>query len=152
MTSRPHPVVLGVITALSFAVTAVVGFWPTPVDRPVDGTIARLLRHLHAHGLPAWFGYNQVESLANVLFFVPIGLLLCLLFSRPFWYLAVVGGVLTSATIEVGQLLFLPARYASWGDILANSIGTLIGVGIAVTARTVAARRRTRRSRQAQPA
>ena len=41
--------------------------------------------------------------------------------------------------IELGQLVFLPERYASLVDILTNSVGALIGVGI-----TMLLRRRTR--------
>ena len=37
--------------------------------------IARVLRLLHRNGVPGWFEYSLIESSANVLLFIPFGIL-----------------------------------------------------------------------------
>lgn len=109
-------------------VVAAVAFWPTPVDRPVDGALATTLGWLHRHGLAPEFGYTQLEFLANVAFFVPLGLIAGLWLGPRRWWLAVACGAAASAVIETVQLLFLAERVASWSDIAANTIGAAAGV------------------------
>ena len=47
---------------------------------------------------------------------------------RVWAYLAVFP--LATGFIETTQLLFLPSRYATWSDIIANSLGGFIGYGV----------------------
>ena len=47
--------------------------WPTPLDQGYEASIQKVLAVLHRNGVPAWFGYNQLEFSANVLMFVPLG-------------------------------------------------------------------------------
>lgn len=115
---------------LYLAGVALVVLWPSPVDRPEAGTIQVVFVWLHAHGLPRWLGYAQLEWTSNVAFFVPFGLLAVLLGARP--WAAVLAGVAASAAAETAQALFLPERTASLMDILANSLGALVGAAIAV--------------------
>ena len=82
--------------------------------------------------------YSALEVAANVLFFVPLGVLVAAMLPRRIWWLSVVIGVAFSVCIEVGQLLFLPGRFASWDDILANSVGTAVGAVIVLIARALA--------------
>jgi hypothetical protein len=114
---------------------ALVVLWPSPVDRPAAGDISAAFRWLHAHGLPRWLGYAQLEWTSNVAFFVPFGLLAVLLgFRLPS---AVLGGVAASVLAETSQALFLPERTASLLDVLANGLGALVGsmLGIIVLRR-----------------
>jgi glycopeptide antibiotics resistance protein len=115
----------------------VVGLWPTPVDGGLRRQIAEALASLHGDGIPSGFGYNALEFSANIAFFVPIGVLICLLLPRRIQLLAIPIGALLSCAIELSQLLFLPARFASWNDILANTTGTIIGVVIVMIVRLV---------------
>ena len=136
---------LVIVTTVYLLGALVVGLWPTPVDRALRHLISAALGHLHRSGLPG--SYDAIEFTANIFFFVPIGLLVCLLLSRRLWPLAVVLGALLSGAIELSQLLFLPARFASWNDVLANTIGTVIGVLIALVARGIRSARMRRPGR-----
>lgn len=105
----------------------VVGFWGSPVDAGAHPGILRVLDVVHRAGVPAWFGYAALEFTANVLFFVPLGLLVVLRLGTRAWWAGAVAGLLVSAAIEVGQALFLPSRFASFDDVLANTSGAVIG-------------------------
>ncbi|MBF4614157.1 VanZ family protein [Curtobacterium sp. VKM Ac-1376] len=102
----------------------------------------------HSHGLPGRLGYDTVESLANVVFVVPLGLLvvpLCLLVvllaSARWWWAGLAAAVVVSACIETGQALFLPARTATLDDVVENGVGALVGAVAGVLLLSRAARR-----------
>lgn len=126
---RPtRPVLLWGITLIYLAWMLGVGLWSTPVDSSLHPLIVKVLAVLHRHGLPEAINYGVIEFTANIGFFVPIGILLAVLLPKRMRWVAVLAGVTISGIIELSQLLLLSHRYASWGDILANSIGTGIGV------------------------
>lgn len=102
-------------------------FWPTPVDAPVYGMLNRVLTGLHAHGIPGWFDYGFVEFTANILLFVPLGALVASVMMRPLWWVSAVAGLSFSLIVEFTQAVFLPARFGSAGDLIANTTGALIG-------------------------
>jgi glycopeptide antibiotics resistance protein len=111
---------------------AFIAFWPSPVDQPVAGQLAAVLKFLHRHGIPAWFNYQFVEAFANVALFVPLGMASSLAF--PTWRLWQIGGfgLLISACMELGQRLFLQARFPSPLDLMTNTSGAVIGALLAV--------------------
>lgn len=112
------------------AALAIVGFWPTPVDKPIHGTLDAMLKYLHSHGVPPWFEYHFVEASANVAMFIPFGILIALaLPSKTWWQLASIA-LVTSTCMELGQLLFLAARYASLVDVVTNTVGAVIGISV----------------------
>jgi len=74
------------------------------------------------------FGSGWLEFLANILMFVPLGLLLTLLFAHP--WRGVVLALLLSAGAELAQFV-LPSRHPSLRDVLANVAGAAIGAAIA---------------------
>ena len=120
------PVWRGVLAAF-LAALALVGFWPSPVDRPVQGQIAALLFLIHDLGVPSWIGYGFIEAFANVALFVPLGVVAALAFpGRPWWQLGAFG-LLVSGWMELGQLLFLHSRFPSALDLATNTAGTLLG-------------------------
>lgn len=121
---------------------AVVAFWPSPIDQPVQGDLARLLRFLHKHGAPAWFNYKFVEAAANVVLFVPLGAVARLAFPSKRWWQVGAFGLIVSCCMELGQLLFLDNRYASPLDLVTNTGGAVIG---AIAATLVINRLRARR-------
>lgn len=106
---------------------ALVAFWPDPVDQPVQGELARLLRFLHAHGVPGWANYTFVEAAANVALFIPLGLIVSLAFPAKRWWQTGAFGLAVSGCIELGQLLFLHNRFASPLDLATNTAGAIIG-------------------------
>ncbi|WP_223946728.1 VanZ family protein [Arthrobacter sp. NtRootA1] len=119
----------------------VIGFWPTPVDQPIQGTLATVLNFLHRHGVPHWFDYHVVESSANVAMFIPLGIFAAMAFPTRAWWVLTGLGILVSTCMELGQLLFITARFSSVVDVVMNTLGTVIGVA---AMQLLARRRRTK--------
>jgi glycopeptide antibiotics resistance protein len=119
---------------------------PEPIDGsgPIRAFVAWVLNFTAASKDWAWLGYNQLESLANVLLYIPLGLGLALIVRRAPWWLDVLIGVAITASAELAQFYFLPDRFATEADVLANSIGVLIGV---ISARSTLALRSQLRAR-----
>lgn len=123
------------------AVVLVITLWPTQVDSAYGPELAWLIDLLRDRGLSWHEAYGLLEFTANIVMFVPLGFFAGLLlagrrilrgargvfgaFGLP---LAI---VLVSAAIEGAQLLFLPERVPSLLDVLANSLGGWIGLGLA---------------------
>ena len=84
----------------------------------------------------------QVESVANVLLFVPVGALAALALRRSGPVLPMALGAATSVLVELVQSA-LPGRVPDLVDVAANTTGT--GVGVALTAGCLAVARRSRR-------
>lgn len=74
------------------------------------------------------FRQGWIEAPANVLLFIPLGLLLTLLFRRP--WIGVLLAVALSVAAELVQFV-LPGRLPSLRDVVANALGAMIGAGIA---------------------
>jgi len=132
-------------TALLFlfalGIAVVVG-WPGPPDPGGQSSLKSYLSHGPAHGLPAWITFSLVESLANVLMFLPVGLLGSLAMRRRN-YLVVPFAAAASGLIEMVQLIALPSRVASLQDVRANAIGALLGFLLSIP--SLRRRRRSRR-------
>ena len=77
-------------------------------------------------GLPDFF-FVAVEFLANVLMFVPFGVLVWLALARPRWWVVVLLGLATTVTIELVQST-MPSRYSTVSDVIANTLGAAVGV------------------------
>lgn len=140
-TGRSRRVALVLAVAYGLAVV-LIGFWGTPVDARVQPLLARVIAAAQRRGAPSWFGYEMVESLANVAFFVPLGLLVVLLAGARWWWAGAGAGLVVSAAIETGQALFLPARFATIDDVVANTMGAVVGSLLGVVVLAAAARRR----------
>jgi glycopeptide antibiotics resistance protein len=108
-----------------------IAFWPTPVDRGAHGSISSVVLWLHRHGVPAWLNYAAIEFTANIALFVPVGLLVVVLAGAHRWWLGPLVGASISSAIEFGQL-FLPERFATVNDVIANSLGAVLGTVVAV--------------------
>ena len=84
--------------------------------------------------LPVWCivcgTLGGVDFALNLVLFVPLGMGLRWLF--PGWKVPLAIGVLTTLIVETLQWQVIPGRDASLGDLLANSIGTLVGAWLAV--------------------
>lgn len=78
--------------------------------------------------------YQAVERGANVILFVPIGLLLCLALPGISRWLIWLSCVLVSAGVELTQSA-LPDRQTTALDVLTNAAGAGIGVLLAVALR-----------------
>jgi hypothetical protein len=122
--SRRLPKILLVVTVV--AILAVT-LWPNPEDG--DGTpIARaIVEWLHAAGLPTAITFEAVEFTANIVMFVPFGLFLAMSMRRWMWPWTVVLGLAFTLLIEFLQAAFLPERFPTTSDLVANTAGALIG-------------------------
>ena len=101
---------------------------------------AAVLRILNEHGIPLIF--MQLEALANVAMFVPLGLLAVVVLGvrgdgwlriplTLAWLLAVMYGVAFSVGIEAVQM-FMPGRFADPRDIIHNGLGAVIGASLMI--------------------
>jgi len=119
---RPRWAVAGLV--IYVAAVAVVVFAPVSYG----DVIAAFTRWLHdSVGLTS-LRAGWVEFAANVLLFVPLGLLLTVLMRHHVW-----GAVLAlalSITVELVQVL-IPERSPSLRDVLANGLGAAAGAAIA---------------------
>jgi VanZ family protein len=135
--ARRLPTILLAVTTLAILLMTL---WPDP--RGDDGSpLARaIVDALHAAGLPAAITFEVIEFTANIVMFVPFGLFLALALPRWMWAWAVVLGLAFTLLIEFLQSTFLPERWATTSDLLANTAGALIGGAL-----TLLVRRRSRR-------
>ncbi|KAA9154531.1 VanZ family protein [Microbacterium lushaniae] len=114
-----------VVALLAYIVVlAVIAFWPTHVDRDAGDLLDAIQRAF------PWATYRRIEFTANIALFAPFGLLATLLLRS--WPLALGLGVTASLAIEFVQEVALPGRTASALDVLANSVGTAVGVVLAL--------------------
>ncbi len=100
-------------------------FWPTPVDRPAANDLNNFIAWMHRHGVPTFIGYGKIEFSANIVMFIPMGIIASVWTKRAWAGLLV--GFAASVCIELGQALFLAERFASVIDVLANTLGAGIG-------------------------
>jgi glycopeptide antibiotics resistance protein len=121
--------VLLAVTAAYLLLVAWITLNPAPADPHRNPLLEGLLATFASTPLLTWIDFDVVEFTANVLLFVPVGLLFAVLLGRGRWWLAFALGVAMTLTIEFVQL-FLPARVSDARDLLANTLGTLIGIGI----------------------
>jgi hypothetical protein len=90
-----------------------------------------------------------VDFLFNIPLFIPLGIGLSLMGLSP---IAAIGAVLaTTAGIELLQLTVVSGRYASVDDIIANTLGGVLGSSSRGTMTPSSARRRRRRAASPSP-
>ena len=115
--------ILAIALAVYLAFVGWVTLNPAPPDPARNELLLRLLEVLP-------ISYDALEFTANVGMFVPIGALVAALGRH--WWIALAVGIALTCGIEFVQL-FLPARFPDVRDILANSLGALLGA-VAVAA------------------
>lgn len=89
-----------------------------------------------------WAEGTLVEFAANIAIFIPWGVLALLAVGVKRWWLAAAGGVLLTWVIEVAQIPL--ARISDPRDLIANTAGAVLGVGIAALLSVIGARSRRR--------
>jgi glycopeptide antibiotics resistance protein len=85
--------------------------------------------------LPLGISGEQWEFALNIGMFMPLGLLLVLTFGARFFWVAALGGIALSLSLE-GLQQFIPSRVPDARDLLANGLGGIIGMffGLALLA------------------
>jgi glycopeptide antibiotics resistance protein len=94
-----------------------------------------------------WLGFTALERIANVLVFIPVGVLAAVLIPLRRWPLALLVGPALSAAIEIVQGLALSHRSATLSDFALNSLGATIGAAITLGVRALRRPRQTASSR-----
>lgn len=135
MTSAPSPPrgrLSRIAGALLVAYALLLGFFLlVPSAAPPSDVLLQLRKVAERAGLPAPLTAGaSVEFAANVLVFVPVLALVLLLRPRLRWIQGVALGFLVSLSVEVVQALFLPARSATVSDVIANTIGAVLGASL----------------------
>ncbi len=124
--------VFGALSTLYVVFIGAVTLTPDPFSDGVDGTIDQLIEALSQHPLTAWLTYEVVEFTANIGMFVPLGLFVALWAGRRRWWMGIIAGVIYTVVIESLQGLVLAAtRYATFSDIIANTLGAIVGAIVA---------------------
>jgi len=131
MSIRQRQVVIALLVVVGVA-AAVLVLNPWHLQDAFDGPIDRGLARLHAIGLPPILNVHAAEFGANIALFVPLGLLGALLAPRRLWWAVLLGLVAVSISIELVQAWGLPYRRASVRDVLGNSAGAALGVGLSL--------------------
>ncbi|GAB3661777.1 hypothetical protein GCM10027596_22270 [Nocardioides korecus] len=78
-----------------------------------------------------WVTFDRAEVVMNAAIIAPLTFLGALTFPRTRWQDWTAYGFLGAVVVELVQGLFLPARVASWSDIVANGLGSVVGAVVA---------------------
>jgi glycopeptide antibiotics resistance protein len=138
---RRHPY----LSAATFGYLAVVAWLTLSPQAPDqrDGPLWQFALFLDRYPATQWLSFNDLEFVANIALFVPLGLFFVLLVGKRQWWLAFGLAVMLTAGIEWVQQ-FIPSRVSDARDIVSNSLGAAIGVVITLI---VAAARQLNRTR-----
>ncbi|WP_233245463.1 VanZ family protein [Salinibacterium hongtaonis] len=127
---RRHPL-LSLATVAYLAIVGWLTLGPQPLDGRARSLLWNVLERLQAYESLQWITYDRIEFAANVLMFIPIGLLFVLLFGRRQWWFAILVSVLVTVGIEFAQL-FLNDRVTDIRDLISNASGAVVGVVLAL--------------------
>lgn len=128
----PTLAVIARVLLVPYAIAMALIVWlPASIAGRVTGIAFRLARYASEYfGIALSTSYTVFEFLANIALFIPFGLLLAAAWPRTNPWIVILIGYATSATIELVQTL-LPSRYPTLSDVVANSLGAIIGCVVA---------------------
>jgi glycopeptide antibiotics resistance protein len=140
-----HPL-LSLVTGAYLVFVAWLTLTPQPIGPDQVELIERALAALHRRGYAESLDYDRIEFLANIALFVPVGMFGLLLVGAGAWWLALIAPVALTFGIETAQL-GIPGRVSDERDLLANTVGGVLGVFVALVLTLPATLRRRRRRR-----
>jgi len=143
---RRHPL-LSLLTVAYLGALAWVTLTPSSNSDRAFSLLQVVVRELQSHASTDFVTYDDVEFLANIALFVPMGVFVVLLFGRRMWWAGIFAGVLASCWIELAQGVWLSDRVSDPRDLVSNSLGTLLGVLVALLVTWPAAYRLRQRTR-----
>ncbi len=114
----PYLVLLGLVV-----------FLPAREAERVTGVVGMLADALATFGVPREPAATVLEFLANVVLFVPFGVLIPTAFPKSSVFRVLLSGCLLSVGIELVQIA-LPSRVPTVSDVIANTVGVGVGVGL----------------------
>ena len=112
-------------------VLALIVFLPAREAGRLTGVVGWLALQVGKLGIPVDPAYVVLEFTANILLFLPFGLLATVAYPRLRPVLVIAIGFASSVVIELVQLA-IPSRYATVSDVIANTVGAAIGCLAAV--------------------
>ena len=112
-----------------------------PSQQAPGASLSLVTRVLNLLQVPVSAESRALEFVSNVALFVPFGLLGGLLWRNRRLLVWTLAAAALSTTIEVCQLLFLPHRFGTVSDVVANTAGSTLGA-LLVRAWSLALRRR----------
>ncbi|MFY9713820.1 MAG: VanZ family protein [Microbacterium sp.] len=120
-----------VVGILLLSGLAMLTLTPPRIEDRMPNLVDRVVEVFHQLG---WnrLGFTELEALANVLVFIPVGALAFVLLPRRIWVVSLFTGPAISVMIEGIQRLALPHRAATVNDVVANSLGATAGVALAI--------------------
>lgn len=99
--------------------------------------IYRVTKESREYNYTPFWSYEKpelfVENVMNAVVFVPVGLLIGLVFSRWPWRKAIGAGCIISISIELLQFIF-KRGFSEVDDVIHNTLGCAIGYGLYKTA------------------
>lgn len=116
------------VLLVPYAIALALIVWlPSSAASRVTGIAFRIAQYVSEHaGISLSTSYTVFEFLANIALFVPFGLLVAAAWPRTNAWWIILLGFSASATIELVQTL-LPSRYPTLSDVIANTLGAIIG-------------------------
>ncbi len=123
---RPRRSTVTIVLAVYTALLLVALLAPTSDEQSgmvtwVGGVMADL-------GLPRWLSnYKRLEVVMNALIIAPVSFLGSMLRPSISWRDWTAYGFAASMAVEAIQLTLLPGRQASFSDVVANTLGALLG-------------------------
>lgn len=135
---RPHPLLIAA-TAGYIALIGWITLSTADNGSAVRSTSTWIIRMLER--LPLGLNGEQWEFALNIAMFAPLGFLLVLTFGARFFWVAALGGIALSLSLE-GLQQFIPYRVPDARDLLANGLGGVIGMFFGVALLAALPRRR----------
>jgi VanZ family protein len=128
--TRRSTYALSAVLAVYGILLAVALLAPTSTDQA--GMVRWLGRVLGGSGAPPYFtGFDRLEVLSNAAIVAPVSFLGSFLRPSYRWRDWTAWGFVVSFTVELVQMLLLPERHASYSDVVANTLGALLGAMLA---------------------
>lgn len=128
MSRRASLTIAARIALIPYAVALGLIVWlPADTAAGATGVVFDFARFVSERSsIPLQTSYTVFEFVANIVLFVPFGLLAALAWPRLNFWWVILAGFSTSAVIELVQLV-VPERVSTISDVIANTLGTAIG-------------------------
>jgi hypothetical protein len=109
-----------------------------PSSDEQSAMVSWLGRVLADLGLPGWLSsYQRLEVAMNAVIIAPVTFLGGIVRPSFGWRDWTACGFLASLTVEAVQLVLLPGRDGSFSDVVANTLGALVGALVLQGGRTI---------------